>query len=812
VSFKSKIVGLCLLAIALTGAFVVGAVVIQKGPLKAKVSGEVMELGRRECHRVAQDVRLMLAASDSRLRQQLAGNLRLTEEVLQRTGKLDFASETVSWNATNQFSGQAQEVSLPKMLLGGQWLGQNRDSKQPSPVVDEVTRLSGATCTIFQRMNDAGDMLRVCTSVKGNDGQRAIGTFIPAVGTDGKPNQVVGTVLQGKTFTGRAKVVDDWCVTAYTPLYDANRRITGMLYCGVRQDDAKELRDAIANIRVGKTGYVFILGGTGDQRGQYLISYQGKRDGENIWSAKDADGNFFIQSVIAKALSVQGDQCEFQRYPWRNDGDSQARYKVAAISYFAPWDWVIGAGAYEDDFQDALTRVNDGLNSLIIWSLAGAAAAMVLCGALAWWYANRLGRPLVQTVTVMEKVAAGDYSQRLNIASKDEFGRMAGAVNVAIGAADRALRQVHEAAEREQQLQAQRAEEERLRNEGEQRRQAEEARREHERMLAERRTQEEPAEKDRQQAQREREADERMRQKVDVLLAVVHAAADGDLTQEIHVQGNEPIDELAGGIRQMLGNLANIVGDVSQSALQFHEGSRIIADSSQHLANGAQAQSSSIEQMNASIEQLLQSIEVVKQSAQAADHEAKQADRLAQQGGQAVQKSVEAMQLIRTSSQQISEIIQVISEIASQTNLLALNAAIEAARAGEHGMGFAVVADEVRKLAERSNQAAREISKLISESAHRVEEGAQLSDQTGSALKEIVGGVAATVAKISDIASATLTQSGNAQEVARAIHGVAQITEQNAASSEQLAASSEELGAQASGLKELVGRFKLAAT
>ena len=89
------------------------------------------------------------------------------------------------------------------------------------------------------------------------------------------------------------------------------------------------------------------------------------------------------------------------------------------------------------------------------------------------------------------------------------------------------------------------------------------------------------------------------------------------------------------------------------------------------------------------------------------------------------------MELIRASSTQIAEIIQVISEIASQTNLLALNAAIEAARAGEHGMGFAVVADEVRKLAERSNQAAGEISSLIKESTIRVQEGAQLSEETG---------------------------------------------------------------------------------
>ena len=178
-------------------------------------------------------------------------------------------------------------------------------------------------------------------------------------------------------------------------------------------------------------------------------------------------------------------------------------------------------------------------------------------------------------------------------------------------------------------------------------------------------------------------------------------------------------------------------------------------------------------------------------------------------GGEAVDRSITAMKEINRSSEQISEIIQVISEIASQTNLLALNAAIEAARAGEHGLGFAVVADEVRKLAERSSEAAKQITGLIRESTQRVVEGTKLSEETGQALKQIIEGVTSTAESISQIASATDEQSATAEEVGRAIQNVAKLTENNSGNATDMAASAEELSAQAVAMKELVRRFKI---
>ena len=429
---RSKILIPSLSGMAVIVLAIVTIVFIQKGQLNTKVRQIVHEQARSEMSSIAQGVYRSIKSQHEQILQQVRHNLNVAREMIKIQGGISFDTEQVDWQSINQFTQTNKRVELPKMKVGDTWLGQNTQMATRSPIVDDVFKLVEGTCTIFQRMNDAGDMLRVCTNVEKPDGTRAIGTYIPAINPDGSPNPVLTSILKGQTYYGRAYVVNDWYLTAYEPLFDESKEVCGIVYVGIKQENLTALRRGIMDTTVGKTGYVYVLGGKGEQKGDYIISMGGARDGENIWEAKDSDGTLFIQEVIEKALKTKDGSCDFQNYPWKNKEDPKPRLKIAAVTYFEPWDWVIGVGTYVDEYEEAIGVIHDALNQLSKAAMIGGLVVLVIAGGITGVIGSRIAKTVKSTADMLQDVAQGegDLTSRLPINTKDEIGDMCHWFNV----------------------------------------------------------------------------------------------------------------------------------------------------------------------------------------------------------------------------------------------------------------------------------------------------------------------------------------------------------------------------------------------
>ncbi len=312
-----------------------------------------LDLTRRDRHQaeeVVQSAFLMCQVTDRLLQKRESEIADQVQKALSVAGYPVLLDESKSWQVAIAGKPSTDHRVLPRMAVKTSG-GQKRDLEN---LGEALRRFTGGEVTILQRVNETGDHLAAYCSISGVESSADHTRLIPARIGNGEKETCLENLDQGKTVLRPEIVEGTLQISYYYPIF-ADQKNIATLVVRVKDPDLERLRNDIIDLHIGPSGYVYALKGTGARCGQYQISFNGERDGENIWNARDASGRPFIQSMINEALALKKNPdrisvpIAFERYPWKNPGDLQPRYKTAAVVYFEPWDWVIGAGYYEDE-------------------------------------------------------------------------------------------------------------------------------------------------------------------------------------------------------------------------------------------------------------------------------------------------------------------------------------------------------------------------------------------------------------------------------------------------------------------------------
>ncbi|HDR9502450.1 TPA: Cache 3/Cache 2 fusion domain-containing protein [Burkholderia cepacia] len=300
-------------------------------------------------------------------------------------------------------------VAAPTLLAGGQPL--DLDYSIP----DQFLKKSGAIATIFAR--DGDDFVRITTSLKKQDGARAVGTKLDRAGPAYAP------LVAGRVYTGLAKLFGRPYITQYKPVTDATGRVIGALFVGL--DIGAELKlveDGIRSLKIGSNGYYFVLDASqGPSRGTFVVHPDA--------AGAPADDT---RAPYAQMLAAGAGQLAYTSTdPAAHDSGPTAKF--VSFTTIPQWQWLVGGIALDDELLAGMRATRNRF--LMIGALLVAAFATLFVIVVR----RVVSRPLDAAARASERYAAGDLSVRIRDdaamrghaghAGNDEIGRLVQAVD-----------------------------------------------------------------------------------------------------------------------------------------------------------------------------------------------------------------------------------------------------------------------------------------------------------------------------------------------------------------------------------------------
>lgn len=290
--------------------------------------------------------------------------------------------------------------------------------------VDQIRNLSAGVATLFVRSGD--EFLRVTTSLKKQDGSRALGTFLD------KESPAYKSIMAGDTYFGKAQLFGSEYMTKYTPIKSKDGRVVGIAFVGVDYTDAlKRFKEQIKATKIGEKGYFYIV----DNK-------EGKTKGNIIVHPTDTDKNTFADNLGEHYKFISEQKEGVIEYT------SSHGSKMASFTTMKEWNWIVVAAADINEF-------NQGAVSLRNILLLASPLALLLAGILLYAVVARKLQPLTLMVENVAKVGEGDMTVRCKYTGQDEIGllgagfnAMASQIGELLSEVSRSVKEVNEAASR----------------------------------------------------------------------------------------------------------------------------------------------------------------------------------------------------------------------------------------------------------------------------------------------------------------------------------------------------------------------------